>query len=161
MGTFQNERERERAQMCKMRWAFLPFLELDRTTPPLLNVIKKKKIFFLNSILCSKSHHFRFSNCISHGSAQERHPVPLVVRQVLAVGSLCAQRWATYHRPPRRGPPPSSLSILCFLLYTVSSASLSISKDTTHDPPRTLSVCLSRDPSFPFSWMANSTLAGT
>lgn len=102
--------EWESAQVCKMRWVFCPFLGPE----PLVHssVLQKTVHFVLYP--CSKSHHFRFLNCVSYGSVQDTHPTPLVVKQVLAVGSLCAQHCAKYHLVMGLHPPLAPSSTLCY-----------------------------------------------
>lgn len=89
---------------------FCPFLGPE----PLVHssVLQKTVHFVLYP--CSKSHHFRFLNCVSYGSVQDTHPTPLVVKQVLAVGSLCAQHCAKYHLVMGLHPPLTPSSTLCY-----------------------------------------------
>lgn len=86
---------------------FYPFLWNHSST---LQCHKRMFIFVLCP--CSKSH-FRLLNCVSHGTVQGTHPTPLVVKQVLAVGSLCAQHCAEYHRVMGLYPPLTPSSTLC------------------------------------------------
>lgn len=88
---------------------FCPFLWPE----PLVHssVLYKNVHFVLHP--CSKSHHFRFLNCVSHGTVQDTRPAPLVVKQVLAVGSLCAQHCAKYHPVMGLHPPLPPSSTLC------------------------------------------------